>query len=228
MSSGAVKTSTKKSTKAKSTKTAKDTASKVKPTVEAATNEAVKKPRTKTKYACYILPNVTVEIINISDEAKASIREKITAAMADTTGLINGGNCSGVTPSLAASKKAKIAAANNSNIVILRPLSQFRTFFTYAAQRVQVRELDYQLDDQGRKVSATDKKTGQPVAGITRRIKGSADSANLVTSTYWSEFDNKSVSLGRIKFDKKPAAFVHHKKSDDDKIVQEDADDAQE
>lgn len=233
MSSGAVKSTTKKTaTKAESTKAKKPTTKK---TVEVATNEAVKsKPREKrekVKYACYVLPNVTIDIQSLSDEsasseARETIRNKIIAAMGDVNGLISGGNCSGTNPSLAANKKAKAAAAHNSNIIILRPLGQFKIFFTYAAQRVRVRELEYTTDDQGRKVSAVDKKTGQSVPGISRRIK-TDDSASLVTSTYWSEFENKVVSLKRIKFEKKPAAFLHHKKTDDEAQA-DGADDAQE
>lgn len=163
-----------------------------------------RKSEGKKRYLCYVPSNVNYNpAVADSKESRTTMNAKIKSVLEEGKVEVQG-YCSGSSPSLAAAKKAKNAAACNSNIVIIRQVGQFKVFFVYFCQRVRTRELEYKTNEAGQKISAIDKATGQEVPPITRRIKSGDDSAAMNTSMYWSEWENKVISLHRVKFARKP------------------------
>jgi len=165
---------------------------------------AGKEKRTKRRYLCYVPRGVNYNSAADTKENRKVMNAEIKRVLEKGDVEVQG-YCSGSSPSLAAAKKAKLAAACNSNIVIIRQIGQFKLFFVYFCQRVRTKELEYKTNEAGQKIAAIDKATGQEVPPITRRIKtGEDDPAAMTTSMYWSEWENKVTSLHRVKFTNKP------------------------
>jgi len=177
---------------------------------------AAAKPRSKPerkRYVAYVPEGLQYALDADAKEARAEMNKTLQERLISAD-LKFAGHCTGSVPSQAAAKKCKTAAGLQSNIVILREVKQFKVYFAYVCQRVRTRELEFTTDANGVKTAAVDKATGAPVPPITRRVKSA--SGEMTTLLMWSQFENKTVSLGRIKLERRPKALPSGGKADED------------
>jgi hypothetical protein len=183
---------------------------------------AASKPRSKPerkRYVAYVPEGLQYALDADSKEARASMNETLQGRLVEAN-LKFAGHCTGSGPSQAAAKKCKAATSMQSNIVILREVKQFKIYFAYVCQRVRTRELEFSTDSEGDR-TAIDKNTGAQVPPITRRVK--SPSGEMTTLLMWSQFENKTLSLGRIKLERRPKALPSGGKAEDDEASASDS-----